>query len=100
MLTHQPVPLSNPDLVAVTEFLSHRGKAILEKVIRGEIALAVNKASVIELKSPLDVLANGPQPSTARTVQIHAARLKIFLDVLEEMSRPETKFELARFEVE
>lgn len=83
----------------MSEFLAHRGKGILEKVIRGQIALATVGSAKLALETPLDVLAKGPEKTKSRDFQVHAAKLKVFLDVLEQLSKPETEFELAKFDV-
>lgn len=100
MLLHSPQPLSQPDELAVAEFLSHKGRAILDRVIRGQIAAYVNRANDLILKSPLDVLAKGPENPKARELNIQAAKFQIFLDMLAEFSKPETKFEFSKFDVE
>ncbi len=69
-------------------------------MLRGQIALASVRAAEISLSSPLDVLANGPIGGKVRELNIHAAKLKICMDVLELLSKPETEFELAKFEVQ
>jgi hypothetical protein len=100
MLTHKSIPLSEPELLAIAEFLGHKGRVVLERVIKGQIALAVHLSSDIDLQSPLNVLADGPQAATSRNLSIDAARLKVFLMVLEHLSLPETVFEYSKFEVE
>jgi hypothetical protein len=100
MLTLTPQPLSQPDQIAVAEFLSHKGKIIFERIIRGKIAGCINTAAIVSLKKPLDILAKGPEHDTARQLNIEAARLTIFLDVLAEWSRAEKQFEMAKFDVE
>lgn len=69
-------------------------------MVRGQIAACVNRANEISLKTPLDVLAKGPEDVNARKLNITAAKLQIFLDVLADLSNPETKFEMAKFDVE
>jgi hypothetical protein len=100
MLTLSPQPLSQPDQIAVAEWLSHKGKMIVERVVRGQVAACINKSADLALKSPLNVLAKGPEPDPARQLNIQAAKLTIFLDVLAELSRAETQFEMAKFDVE
>jgi hypothetical protein len=100
MLIHTPVPLSQGELLSVAEFLAHPGRAIVEKVLRGQVALATVRSTQIAIERPLDVLANGPQNSKARELSIEAARLKLFLDVLAKISDPESKYEFAKFDVE
>lgn len=62
--------------------------------------MCINTASGISLKMPLDILAKGPESETARSLNIQAAKLTIFLDVLADYSRPEKQFEMAKFDVE
>jgi hypothetical protein len=100
MLTLSPQPLSQPDQIAIADFLSHKGKLILERVVRGQIAARINESNDIALKQPLNVLAKGPEDTRAREKNIQAAKLTIFLDVLAELSKAETQFEMARFDVE
>lgn len=99
MLIHTPIPLSQTDLLSLSEFLSHKGRAVLERVIRGQIALWVLSSSELSLRAPLNVLADGPQLARAREMDIEAARMKIFLDVFEELSKPEAEFEMVKFDV-
>ncbi len=100
MLTVSPQPLSQSDQIAVAEFLSHKGKITLERVVKGMVAACINGSADIALKMPLNVLAKGPEHEKARELNIKAARLTIFLDVLAELSRAETQFEFAKFDVE
>jgi len=100
MLTLNPQPLSQHDQIAVAEFLSHKGKIIFERIIRGQVAGCINAAAAISLRKPLDILADGPEHDSARQLNIQAARLTIFLDVLAEWSRAEKQFEMAKFDVE
>ena len=100
MLIHSPIPLSQQDLLSLSEFLNHRGKPILEKVIRGQIAAHINRSMAFSLREPMDVIAKGPEDPAARKLNIQAAKFKIFLDVLGELSRPESDFEMSKFDVE
>jgi len=100
MLIQTPVQLSQPDLIALNDFLQHKGRSILEKVIKGQIAAYANKAHAEMLTTPLNVLAAGPENSKARANNIAAAKYQIFLDVLQELSKPEHEFEMTKFEVE
>jgi len=99
MLTATPIALSATEEAAIIEFLSHKGRPILERVIKGEIAAAIQASAEIDLKSPLTVLADGPQQSKSRDLCVGAARLKIFLEVLAVMSEPDARFEFKRFDV-
>lgn len=100
MLIQTPTPLSQPDRLLLAQFLDHPGKVICERVVRSQIAAAINQSNDIALQTPMNVLAKGPESQKARDLNIAAARLTIFLQVLAELSRPETEFELAKFEVE
>ncbi len=73
---------------------------IAEKVVRSQIAAAINESNEIALQTPMNVLAKGPESQKARDLNIMAARLTIFLQVLAEMSRPDVQFEMAKFDVE
>lgn len=100
MLIKTPIPLSQPDLLQLASFLNHPGKVIAERVVRGQIAAAINESNDIALQTPMNVLAKGPESQKARDLNIAAARLTIFLQVLTEMSKPEAEFEMAKFEVQ
>jgi hypothetical protein len=100
MLIRTPVPLTPPELKTLTEFLGHPGKALLEKILRGKLVELTIESANEDLAFPLNVLADGPQNSKSRDRSIKAAKLKLFLDVIEGLSKPETEYVLSKFDVE
>lgn len=86
MIRFEKRDIPDGDRARLAEFLVHPGRLIVEKMVKGEIAMFQAQASNVFLQDAFNSLIEESVPRGTVTDLRKAARYQIFLDVLKEIT--------------